>query len=50
MKKQTKRLVQCESCDYSWETISRLNYVTCPKCQRKTKIENNEVKESKNGH
>lgn len=34
----TKRQVQCESCDYVWETVSKMNYVTCPKCLKKTKI------------
>lgn len=29
--------INCPKCKYSWKTKSKLKYITCPSCQRKTK-------------
>jgi len=29
--------MKCPKCNHKWETKSKLLYVTCPSCQRKTK-------------
>lgn len=36
--------MKCENCDYEWQTKSKMKYVNCPNCMRKTK---NKEKESK---
>ena len=42
MKKNKECLVKCNNCGYEWETKSKLNFVTCPSCQKK--IRNIKVK------
>ena len=27
--------VKCPKCSYKWDTNSKLDYVTCPNCQKK---------------
>ena len=27
--------IKCPSCKYEWETNSKLDFVTCPNCQKK---------------
>lgn len=31
--------IKCPKCKYEWNTKSKLNYVSCPNCQRKVKRE-----------
>ena len=33
-----KRKIKCSYCSYEWETKSTKIWVTCPNCQRKTKL------------
>jgi len=28
--------IKCKYCDYEWETNSKLDFVTCPNCRKKT--------------
>ena len=30
------KLVVCKNCEYEWETSSKLRFVTCPSCGKKT--------------
>jgi len=32
--------VECLKCKYSWETKSKMFYVSCPRCGSKVKIRN----------
>ncbi len=32
-----EKKVKCKFCNYDWVSKSKLNFVTCPNCQRKTK-------------
>lgn len=36
----------CPKCKYSWETKSKLNWITCPSCQ--SKMKNPEKKQVEN--
>jgi len=36
--------MRCPKCGYEWETKSELIYITCPSCQRKVKINNENTK------
>jgi len=38
--------VKCPKCKHEWETKSKLKMVTCPSCQLKVKIEENQKKEN----
>lgn len=31
--------VKCRHCGYTWFTKSKMKYVTCPNCGKKTKVE-----------
>lgn len=35
----TKKQMKCGSCDYEWETKSKLDKVTCPNCLNKVTVE-----------
>ena len=37
---------KCPKCEYEWLTRTKLNYITCPNCQRKFLISEKEVKEN----
>jgi len=37
--------IQCQHCDYTWETESEMERVTCPSCNNKTKRLNPEESE-----
>ena len=36
MEKQKKE-IKCEHCGHKWKTKSKLKFVTCSNCQKKTK-------------
>ena len=36
--------IKCTHCGYEWETKSKLNFVTCPSCQKKVKVKEKEKK------
>lgn len=40
--KNQKKKVTCDNCGYSWETESKLIYVSCPSCLKKVKIKKEE--------
>jgi transposase-like protein len=31
--------IKCPNCRYEWQTRSKLGWVTCPSCMRKTRVE-----------
>jgi len=37
-----KREIKCPKCKHEWKTKSKLILVTCPSCQLKVKIKNEE--------
>lgn len=39
--------VKCTHCKYSWETETEKEFVTCPSCQRKTKVGDRTINENK---
>ena len=39
--------IKCPKCKYEWITRAKLNYVTCPNCQRRIEKESN-IKSIKN--
>jgi len=40
--------LKCPNCKYEWETNSKLDFVTCPNCQRKVEktIKNDNEKQN----
>lgn len=36
----------CKKCKHTWETKTKLRMVTCPSCQLKVKIKEQEVKQN----
>ena len=41
--KITKR-VKCPKCNYEWNTLSQMKFVSCPSCMSKVNIEEQERK------
>lgn len=41
-----KTKIKCTNCKYEWETKSKMMFITCPNCGRKTK--NSNYKQEKN--
>ena len=37
--------IKCPNCKYEWETNSKLDFITCPNCQRKFKKQDDNSKE-----
>jgi len=37
-----KEQIQCEHCQYTWQTNSKLQQVTCPNCGKKTRGQTHE--------
>lgn len=34
-----KQKLKCKNCGHQWETKSKLRFVSCPSCLRKTKVD-----------
>lgn len=41
---------KCPNCKYEWKTNSKLDFVTCPNCQKKFKKENEDGKKTSTDH
>jgi len=37
---KAEKQIKCPSCGYEWETNSKLDFVTCPNCQKKFRKQN----------
>ena len=44
LSKRGNRTIKCHHCFYSWKTNSRMEFVSCPNCGFKVRIEENLVK------
>jgi len=40
-----KKLVKCPKCGYSWQTKSKMLYITCVNCQRKFERKKRKIEE-----
>ena len=36
--------ITCPKCKYTWETKTKMKFVTCPSCQLKVKVPSNQDK------
>ena len=43
MERPIKKIIVCPylDCEYSWETMSQMKFVTCPSCLRKIEVDKN---------